>query len=509
MHGKRILAGSALLGLTLSIHAANLDTIGITALRNADASLTGTGVRVAQPEGGAPTWQVNPTVMGQPVSLFTWISGSGSSTAFPNALGQESGHANAVGGNYYSASGSPAPGVASVDNYEAGHFLNTVIGNQTAIRARVVSQSFVTASGPSGTVVEAQYDNYVATHNTIIVSGAGNDASPLPPSTAYNVISVAAFGGLTAVGPTANGRSKPDITAPAEVTSYSTPQVAGIAGILHQAAARNDAGAGTAATATNAQTIRALLMNGAVKPLGWTNGTAAPLDGRYGAGIVNAYNSWLQLSGGKRAYIESTAPSAGGAHLPGSNPANVAVLRGWDFNSLTTTVLNDDVNHYYFNLNAATAGRFSLTATLIWHRRVSQSAPYNLELFLYDTANNTLVASSQSSVDNVEHIFIPNLPAGRYDLQVLKRGGIGLANTENYALAFDFQPVKLALTRAGNSLQVSWPVSASGFILQGTTSTSLTNGWSAVSATPGQTNGWNVVSITPNNNQQFFRLARP
>lgn len=494
------------------VSAALLDTIGVTPVRNEDASLTGAGIRVAQPEGSvAPSqWQVNPAAVAQPTSLFTWISGGGSSTTYPNALGQESGHANAVGYYFYGSAAGVAPGIASVDNYEGGHFFNTVVPTLTAIRARVVNQSFVTGSLPPPTTVESQYDNYVATHNTLIASGAGNEGSPSPPSTAYNVISVGAFGGLSATGPTSNGRAKPDLTAPAEVTSYATPLVAGVAALLLQSAARNDAGAGTAATATNAASLKALLLNGAVKPVNWTNGPVSPLDARYGAGIVNAYNSWLQLLGSKRAFVEATSSSAGGNHFPGNHPNNVPVPRGWDYNTVSSSVLNDGVNHYYFSLAATQSARFSLSATLVWQRRLNQTGINNLDLFLYDTANNNLVAVSQSSVDNVEHLFLPNLPAGRYDLQVLKRGGLGTVNaSETYALAFDFQPVKLSLTRAGNILRLAWPVSASGFSLQTTTSSSLTNGWVVAGDIPVQTNGQYVVQLAPTNSQRFFRLSRP
>lgn len=513
MHRKCCLAAGVFLMVgEFFVNPATLDTIGVTALRNEDTTLTGVGIRGAQPEGGAPNWQVNPASVSQPTNLFAWISSSGSSSTFPNALGQESGHAGAVGYNFYGATAGVAPGIVSLDNYEAGHFLNTLVPSLTAIRAQVVNQSFVVGGSLAAVAaLESQYDNYVATYNTVIVSGAGNEGPPLPPSTAYNVISVAAFGGLSAIGPTTNGgRAKPDITAPAGVTSYATPLVAGVATVLLQSAARNDAGAATAATATNAQTIKALLLNGAVKPANWTNGPTSPLDARHGAGMVNAYNSWLQLRGGKRAYIESTSSTVGGDHFPTSNPNHVPVLRGWDFNTLSTSVINDDVNHYYFNLDPAQAGRFSLTATLVWLRRLNQTGVNNLDLFLYDTATSNLVASSQSTVDNVEHFFLPNLPAGRYDLQVLKHGGLGAVSMgESYALAFDFQPVKLSLTPVAGQVQLAWPVSASGFTLQTTTSSGLTNGWVTAGGTAVQTNGQNVMRFNPTNNQRHFRLSRP
>lgn len=54
--------------------AALLDTIGVTSVRNEDATLTGAGIRAAQPEGSvAPSqWQVNPAAVSQPVGLFTF-----------------------------------------------------------------------------------------------------------------------------------------------------------------------------------------------------------------------------------------------------------------------------------------------------------------------------------------------------------------------------------------------------------------------------------------------------
>src|SRR5688572_17291220 len=71
--------------------AADLDTIGVTALRSFEPGLTGATIRIAQAEAPvAPgAWQVNPGVVGHPQSLFTWISGAGSATTFPNTVGSE------------------------------------------------------------------------------------------------------------------------------------------------------------------------------------------------------------------------------------------------------------------------------------------------------------------------------------------------------------------------------------------------------------------------------------
>lgn len=491
-----------------------LDSIGVTPVRQADGTLTGAEVRVAQVEAseGPSRWQVNPAAVFQPAGLFTYISADGSSASYPNALGGESGHAGAVGYSFYGGTAGVVPGVLSVDNYEATYFVLAVVPSLGGIRAPVVNQSFVGGLNlPLGPATESHYDNYVAMHNLIIVSGAGNGGPPQQPSTAYNVISVAAFGGASSIGPTTNGgRAKPDITAPGGATSYTTPLVAGVAAMLHQAAARNEAGAGTATVATNARTMKALLLNGAVKPAGWTNSSTAPMDARYGAGILNAYHSWQQLRGGRRTFIESTAAPPGGNHPPGSAATNVLARRGWDLNSVTSSPISDGVNHYYFKLDGAETGRFSGAATLVWQRQLSQSEINNLDLFLYDVATGQLVATSQSTVDNVEHIFLPSLPAGHYDLQVLKRGGTGLVSPgEIYAVAFDFQPVKLSITTTPDqTVTVSWPAATAGFGLQTATNLAPNSTWTTVVEPIVLTNGQATVSMPATDARRFYRLAR-
>jgi len=91
-----------------------------------------------------------------------------------------------------------------------------------------------------------------------------------------------------------------------------------------QAALRGDGGSNTNA-AFDMRTIKALLLNGAVKPLGWTNSNSSPLDARYGAGVVNVFNAYEQLAGGKHGFIASTTVGTGGAHPPTGATAPSAV----------------------------------------------------------------------------------------------------------------------------------------------------------------------------------------
>jgi len=422
---------------TLYARASDFETIGLIQLRLMVPSLTGSGLMVAQPEVNAPGWEVNPAAVNQSQSLFTWISSAGSATTFPNAVGAESWHANEVGKLFYGLTNGAAPGVAHVDSYDADYFYNNLIGNQVAIPAKVVNQSFIV--GMEVASVDQDYDDYAARYGAIFVCGAGNGGAVSSPATAYNVIAVGAYGGSSSIGPTAGGRSKPDITAPASLTSFSTPLVSGGAALLVQAAARNDAGVGTASTATNLLTIKALLLNSATKPAGWTNGTTAPVDARYGAGVLHVGNAYRQLRGGKFSPVVIENIPVGSPHPPPVTSSNLPTRRGWDLQSLSSSMPQHGVAHYLFDLTSVT-GR-TMTATLTWNRHQGQANINNLDLFLYDAASGILVASSESAVDNVEHLCVINLPAGRYDLQVLKQGGGGrVTASETYALAFEFGP---------------------------------------------------------------------
>ena len=197
--------------------------------------------------------------------------------------------------------------------------------------------------------------------------------------------------------------------------------------------------------------------------------------------------------------------SAGSAHPPTSDTNNVGSLRGWHYSPIQSTRLTDRVAHYFFQL-PSTAPAYSATATLVWKKGVA--ALNNLDLFLYDARSNLLVTSSTSTVDNVEHIFVPKLPAGRYDLQILKHG-VGGMGSETYALAFDFSPATLAVARAGPNVIVSWPASPAGFILQSAAALTPATAWENYSSGPVLSNGMNTVAVPAASGSRFFRLIRP
>src|SRR5438034_5068455 len=203
MNRKRLLLIAFCLAPLLAEAA---DPVGVTFLRSLDGSLTGSGVSVIQAEApvSGTAWEVSPSAVGLPSSLFTWISGTATNVGiFTNSSGTESFHADEVGNDFYGSGGGVAPGLAHIDNYEAGHFYNSRVQLLTAISGKIVNQSFIFA-GPT-TTYDQNYDNYAARWGTLFVSGAGNSGPPSAPATCYNGLAVAAYGGSSSTGPTADG----------------------------------------------------------------------------------------------------------------------------------------------------------------------------------------------------------------------------------------------------------------------------------------------------------------
>ena len=333
-----------------------------------------------------------------------------------------------------------APGVAQVANYEANFFYTNIVAGSLRIPATIVNQSYIFgASIPS---IDTVFDNYAAKYGVLFVNGAGNGGPVSSPATAFNCIAVGVYGAGSSTGPTADGRCKPDITAPEAFTSFSTPLVAGAAALLLQAA--KEGAGGSVSSATNTLLLKALLLNGAVKPPDWTNSIAFPLDARYGAGNLQVLNSYRQLRGGKQAFAATTSPLIGGAHLPPATPTNNPIRRGWDLASISSTIVRDKVNHYFFDVSTSMSTSLVFTATLAWLKQNDASTINNLDLFLYDSSNNVLLTTSQSAANNIEHLYLPALPPGRYDLQVFKSGA-GTTSSETYALVYDFGPVQAPL----------------------------------------------------------------
>jgi hypothetical protein len=443
--------------------------IGVADLQQANSSIDGTGVTVAQVEASAgyynppgdpyaymSVFEPNPTNLNQSASKFTYIDYSPTPSTFSS--GQYSGHAEAVASLFYGNTGSGvATGVSGIDVYEADYYYYNVVANgiaplgstsagvPTNSSPAVVNQSFIWESADASTIDEYNYgyDNYAATYNTLFVSAAGDGTTTSttpasyvnPPATAPNGISVGALGLPNVTGA--------DITAPGGATSYTAPLVSGVAADLIQAGREGIGGAGTQTAATDIRTVKALLFNGAVKPTGWANTSntsgGSPLDPVYGSGIVNAYNSYENLAGGEHAASTTTTQAAGSTVQFQLDKAAIEnSLVGWNLATITSSASQEAIDHYDFSMPQIGNNSYDLTATLVWNVHAGQTQMNDLNLYLLNSSGQ-VVGQSISSNDNLQILALNGLTPGMYDLAVMKLGGSFVTASETYALAWSIQ----------------------------------------------------------------------
>lgn len=496
--------------------------IGLPQLIRIAPTINGSGVDVMQPEASqgwasnnGAEFEVNPASVNQPAANFSYLGASITNTTTFVSL-QESSHADMVAGLFYGNNQTysdhthtgVAWGVSHIYSVDASVALGYYIGGPQYTPFILPNYYYPNGGEPAaptstplivndswvanpGTVSDGSYvqglDQCAAKFNMLFINAIGNGtpngpSKISPPATMYNGIAVAAYNGTetngvfspasgapaTWVGPTPGGRSKPDITAPTPYmdTSFTTPIVSGVAALLTQAAMDNVGGAGTAGNATDMRAIKALLLNGAVKPQGWTNNytrvlsgtgtsqtqtltylapsnvTSTPLDPRYGAGVVNALNSYENLAGGEHNFNGSASAAYTAGVAPSLSFDSAAATyelgqEGWNLASISNSSGTNVSQHYMFNLAGSVRTTYTLTATLAWNLDASATSINNLYLALVNSAG-TVVGQSNSNIDNVQQLYLNGLTAGAYDLEVLKPGGTMVSNAETYALAYNF-----------------------------------------------------------------------
>lgn len=234
-------------------------------------------------------------------------------------------------------------------------------------------------------------------------------------------------------------------------TSFAAPIIAGGAALLVDLA-RDRFGT---PESVDGRVIKAVLLNSADKPAGWTNApfladgvltTTRGLDYASGAGAMNLDRAFDQFT-------------AGTADLPGEGGGTIKRI-GWDFGLAAE---NAPVE-YLFD-ESLHAGQV-MTATLTWfvNRTTDvagltaadvQFSDMDLQVWRQDGADWNLVAQSASGYNNVEHLWFA-LPAdGNYQLRVVWFGEnydlAGLANEEYYAVAWSVvpEPGTIALLAVG------------------------------------------------------------
>lgn len=526
--------------ITTSLFGDYLDDIGHTDLITRLPELDASGITLTQVESGT-NWKVNPTTTGLSTDLFTYYSDSApyDASATEGTGGESfldtdtaSGHANTVADRYFDTTTGVATNPAAIQAFTANYFYNTIIVSDTDVGARVVNQSFVFNDYLA--TVDQAYDNYAATFNTLFLNGLNTNYDPAEihsPASTYNGIAVGVADDT--VNPLSDGRSKPDIVAPgSSYSSYTTPLVAGAAALLIQSAELEHAGTGTADAATDIRTLKALLLNGATKnSLTWANTTTQPLDSSNGAGTLNINQSQYLLASGQYNETENDHTTTSGAeHLPPENTNNLSSNTGWALSNLTTTVTGfgrnrafaDVTDHYYFQLDANTAQAYYLTTTLAWNRQNNRSTINNLDLFLYQLTTDTngdqvstLITSSQSTIDNVEHIYQKHLTPGRYVIQVHKSALNLVTTSETYALAFEFKaapaPATItdltATTLSTTEIQLNWSDSSgdeTNYLIQRRTGT---NNYTTIATIEADSTHYTDTNLSPGTHYDYQIIA--
>lgn len=400
-----------------------------------------------------------------------------------------SNHAQHVGLNFYGSS-SLLPGSFAVDCYGVSHwaqggFLNYGTTSAPLIESRSVqNHSWVGSLG--GTAVDTELsrrlDFAINRDGFVCAVGSDNNGSTVLPdllSQTYHTIVVGRDDGGHSAGVTTldgTGRMKPDIVAPSAApeyaTSWTTPMVAGTAGML---VAKLAASPYSLTGADKPRVTKALLMAGATKNTvpGWDHSSSSPLDSVYGAGELNAWHSYTTLRAGRA--------TASGSVQYGA--------KAW----AAETVNGTSTKTYFLHVpNNSTP----FSAVLTWHRTVTENYPgsawgnlgsslANLNLRLYQASGfitGALVEESTSSVDNVELIHQSSLPPGDYALVVQNASStatafglawtsppeVSIAATTSAARESDLQAGVSSITRTGDTaLPLHVPLATGGTAVSG------------------------------------------
>ncbi len=254
----------------------------------------------------------------------------------------------------------------------------------------------------------------------VSTNGAGVSLSPLLGQS-YNAIAVGTPQGEHSTELTESyyggDRTKPDIVAGGFNVSSNTAMVSSVAGILHEVVAGTDG--------ARSETMKAILLAGATKEEyfetfvdpdtgqvdPWERTPSQPLDNIFGAGQLNAFNSYVMTEGGQ------FSGSTGAAGTPIAN-------HGWDYQ--TSIAPADEVKYEFTIPEGKHAAEVSIV--LAWNYEItdinsgsgfSPSESFaNLDLELLDSSGG-LVDHSVSMVDNVEHVYLTGLSPGTYTFQVL------------------------------------------------------------------------------------------
>lgn len=415
-------------------------------------------------------------------------------------------HATGVGQYFYGTNTSIAPDINSIYNYEVSHWLGSGFlwsgsANEPAVETnRIQNHSWI----GTGTNAVRRLDYAIDHDGFTAIAGLNNSTStPIPQIFAhcYNAISVGRSDGQHSTGYTTfegPGRTKPEIVvpklSPQNKTSYCVPVVGAAAALLMETADNNSA----LTNANKPQCIKAILLAGATKDEfpSWERTPARPLDETYGAGELNIYNSYHVLSAGEQE----------------ASTTSLVERLGWDFCSIPG---NTNALYFFQVPESNVMTRFSAIVT--WHREITNGPPLylpeslaDLNLHLHEVTNFTLsslIDSSTSGVDNVEHIYRRNMCSGRYALEITADA------TTDCALAWFSRtaliPELQSITMTNGNVRFESSVSAGiPYGIEASTNLLGSNGWVRIDTNTSSTNVLIYTDADSTNfSQRFYRLV--
>ena len=209
-------------------------------------------------------------------------------------------------------------------------------------------------------------------------------------------------------------------------TSFAAPLVAGGAALIVSAAKTLPTLASNPAAAQSI-VVKSLLLTGAEKTTGWSNGQQSVTVG--GTTYLRTTQSLDWAAGAGRMDLTTTFGLQVNGHTDvigtGTGSLGLVARTGWDFGSAVVGGSNDYV------ISDLLAGSSTLTASLSWLRNrffdyattdYADVAQANLDLSIWEldgsNAFTTLVARSESFYNTVEHLSFPLSHSGRYGLRV-------------------------------------------------------------------------------------------
>lgn len=486
-------------------HADWRDDIGLTRLAAelGPAMPTGTGIPLLQSEANNIASPPNYLPQTGGPDPFGGSGPFAGKTFYPESgAGTELGHAASVASYFYGSYIGVASGAVEIHNYTAVDFIDRLTAGTSpeVFPGRVQNHSWAGTLGSTSVDTDAirAFDFMIHRDARIATIGiSGGNLAPLLGDTYHAITAGVRSGGHSTTGTLTDGigRMKPDLVVNLDATSYAAPVIGGAATCLLQGAI-----ASGNANAEKPQTIKAILLAGASKqnlPQWQRDTTAEPYDDVFGAGELNLANSWHILQAGEQTFSTSSEVAS----------------RGWDFD---TTTNNAAGRRYFFTIPAGSVAE-TFSAALTWHRSITNivgnytSSLPNLTLKLYAASGLTagaLISSSTSSVDNVEHLHLYNLPPGQYLLEVT-----ATANNRDYALAWEARlgegPKLIATTMTASSISFS-ASTLDPFVTYTLESSPDLTTWTTehtfrtADTTPAFSYAWQDTSPAPG--KQFYRL---